>query len=427
MDFKALNREQVFHYSIYLFSFALPFDHKFSNNLVVLCVVLWLFTLPKINAIQYWRTYRLSILLFASIFLIIIPGIIHTENVRVALSKLETRYVFAVFPLIIFIGNFTNEQIRKACFWFCTGVVTSSLICIILNILAYQNADVLTLAEQFTYKILLGPLDLHPNFYSIYVSFAVLIALYEIAFNPQSRAKRLGLIIVILYLIALDVLIQSRAPLTALFLVLFLGIGYWIVKFQHARSKAILFLSAALVAFIVVFVTNEKIRGRFSISVSDIKDKMFRPDSEMDTNPQTMSTIFHLRCWYCATGLLSDYHFFTGYGSGDEKDVLIECYKSHDWIYMVDAQLSAHNEYLSSFLRNGLPEFILLLCTLVIPLIRSVRSEQTLYTAFILLWVLILFFCALNRQSALSFYAFFNAMFFKIMCEQPGRINHLAK
>src|SRR5688572_3175270 len=106
MDLKEISRERVFHYSLYLFSFALPFDHKLSNNLVILSVVLWLFTLPKINVAHYWRTYRLYILLFASLFIINIPGLIHSDNIPVAISKLEMRYVYAVFPLIILIGNF---------------------------------------------------------------------------------------------------------------------------------------------------------------------------------------------------------------------------------------------------------------------------------------------------------------------------------
>ena len=415
MSITQRSREDYFYFSIYLLCFSIPFDNNLSNRFIGISVILWLYTLPKIEVKQKWNDYRYYIILFALPLFIHGVGLIHSDNFPVGIARFEARLAQLIFPVIILLSNLQKDQFRKAGYFLCFGVFVSSFICLGVNygkFLETQGAW----QYHFTYEVLLEPLNLHANFYPLFVCFATLFLIHEAAFEKHNTLVRILLAVSALYMIVLVVLIQSRAPMAALGLILFAGTIYYLISSSNTYRFTKLSIVTVFVILIGLLVSNKSFHGRFSFSVKNIEQNMFAKDADM--NKEILSIIEHFRCWYCATDLLSDYHFFTGFGTGDERDVLTQCYQSNGWSNMVSSRFTSHNEYLSSLIRNGLVELLILIGIFLIPFIQSLKSNYILYSAFILLWILVLFFSSLHRQSLITFYALFNAMLFKVMIQR---------
>jgi O-antigen ligase len=408
-----MQREKLFFYSLCLVAFLVPFDIKITNSVIIISFALWLLSARE-NVRANWPVFNRYFFLFASLYLINIPGLIHTDNLSGGFGRLESRLSYLAFPLMIFFSAIDRRQLRIIGYSFCVGVFIAGLYCLSVSLNTVFHTDPAARSfAQVTYLPLLTPLELHPTYFSIFVSFCIFFLLSELFTALHGSPNRWLLILPIACFAALNFLIQSRAPLASFLLILMIGVAFMVFTLKSTFHKRIAF---AVIVLVVagVLVNYKKVLTRFDLPFRKIPEMVLKPDDNK-TDIATLSTIFHLRSWYCSVLLLSDYHMLTGYGSGDEKDILQPCYQQRGWITMADERQNAHNEYFSALLRMGIPEFSLLLCCLFIPCYLSIKHRHFLYTAFLLLWMTSFFFTTLNLQSAMFFYTLFNALFFRML------------
>jgi O-antigen ligase len=407
-----MQREKLFFYSVCLVAFLIPFDIKITNSIVLISFALWLLSARE-NLRANWPVFNTYFFLFASLYLINIPGLIHTDNLSGGFGRLESRLSYLAFPLMIFFSMIDRQQFRMIGYSFCLGVFLAGLYCLAVSLNTVLHTDPAgRYFGQVSYLLLLEALELHPTYFSIFVSFSTFFLLNEFFTSLKGSRKRWLLILPIASLTGLNFLIQSRAPLASFLLILIIGVAFMVFTLKNTFQKRIAF--AAIVLLLAgVLVNYKKVLTRFDMPFREISEMVLKPDKQADQ--VTLSTIFHLRSWYCSVLLLSDYHMLTGYGSGDEKDVLQPCYEKRGWMNMASERQNAHNEYLSALLRMGILEFSLLLCCLLIPCYLSIKHRHFLYTAFLLLWMASFFFTTLNLQSAMFFYTLFNALFFRTL------------
>jgi O-antigen ligase len=409
------NRSAVFIHCLCLLGFALPFEIRTITILCILLSGIACFSVSNKEDLKArWKSNRIYIFSFSSIFFINVVGIIHSENIDVALSRLETRVVYLLFPILIFLSQITQENLRKIIASFSVGTILSSLYCLAYTTYDYFTRHDLPANIKFSYIELLKPLDLHPNFHAIYLSFTGLFLLHEMLFHKHTRAYQVGIGIFLFVSLILNYMVQSRGPLLAGVALMMMMLIYY--TYKRISVKSILLFLTFIFAIGIGFLNTQKSNSidRFTISTDELTKHFFDADTTFTIDKEAMSTLFHVRSWYCAVGLLSDYHFFTGYGSGDEKDVLVSCYEDHEWSHMVESRYSAHNEYLSAFLRNGITEFFLIVALLLFPLYHALRQKQILWVCFILLWGAVFLISSLNRASAIYTYALFNSLFFSV-------------
>jgi O-antigen ligase len=407
---------KLFFYSLCLVALLIPFDLAITKLVVAIAFALWVVSSWKCVQSE-WPRYGKFLLLFASLYLINIPGLIMTEDLEAGFLRLESRLSYLVFPLLILFSTLDRQQLRAICYSFVAGIAICSFIC--LGAAIYQ----VTLTppdhrsfEQITYLHLLHIFDLHPSFICVFVSFAIFFLFYDLYTYATTTIKRFLLIALTAYLCVFNFLLQSRAPLAAF---VFIVIGFVLILILQSKAYMKLVVAGAIVLAMVVtaiLVNNKSIVSRFELSFGKVPEIVMKPDSLLiNESMPTQSTIYHLRSWYCSVHLLSDYHFFTGHGSGDEKDVLQPCYESHGWLVMAGERQNAHNEYFSALLRAGVAELLLLLACLFIPAVIGMRYRYYLYVAFLLIWMATFLFNTLNLQSALFFFALFNAVLFRMM------------
>jgi hypothetical protein len=414
---------KLFFYSLCLVALLIPFDLMITKLIISIAFVFWLLSSWKCIRSE-WPIYGKFVLLFASLYLINIPGLIMTEDMEAGFLRLESRLSYLVFPLLILLSDLDRQQLRTICYSFIAGISLCSLICLAAALYnVYHTDPAHRTFEQITYIDLLKVLDLHPSFICVFVSFAIFYLFYDLYTYAATTIRRILLITLTAYLCVFNFLLQSRAPLAAF---VFIVIAFVIVLICQSKASLKLLLISSIVLLIVIMafvVNNKSIVSRFELKFGQVPEIVMKPDSLLiNESMPTQSTIYHLRSWYCSIQLLSDYHLFTGHGSGDEKDVLQPCYESHGWLVMAGERQNAHNEYFSALLRAGILELLLLLACLIIPAFLGLRYRTYLYVAFLLIWMATFVFNTLNLQSALFFFAMFNAVLFRMMMQERSAL-----
>jgi O-antigen ligase len=410
-----MQKEKYFFYSLCIVALFIPFDVKITNTLIIAATALWLLSVRRYFKSD-WKTLLPYFLLFAGLYLINFPGLILTDNMSSGLGRLESRLSYLFFPLIILFSNLSKNDFRKIGYSFCTGVTLAGLYCLgnALQIYFATPLDNRSFS-QLSYLELLISLDLHPTYFSLFLSFSIFFLIFDWYEHREAMRRWWPIWLWVGYLLVYNFLVQSRAPLAAFLLIALVVMIGFLMNLKTYRKQILVIMTIVVAGAAWVAVGNETVSNRFNLQLHKIPDLVLQPDTAISEGASTQSTIYHLRSWYCATNLLKDVHFFTGYGSGDEKDLLQPCYTMHGWTVMASERMNAHNEYLSALLRNGILELILVLACLLYPLYLSIRHGHYLYMTFLMLWLAIYFFNTLNLQSAIFFYALFNALLFRQM------------
>jgi O-antigen ligase len=410
-----IQKEKYFFYSLCVVALLIPFDVKVTNVAIIISVAVWLSGVRSYFQGE-WRAYLPYFFLFVSLYFVNFIGLLHSENMSSALGRLESRLAYLFVPLIVFFSNLNKDHFRKISYSFCAGVLLVSLYCLVHALIVYESTDPEHRSfSQLTYVELLQSLDLHPTYVSLFLSFAIFFLLFDLKQNRRDLQHPWLIWLGIFYFLAYNFLVQSRAPLAAFLLIgLFILTGY-LLTLRTYRKRILTAMILIVVAGTWMIARNETLLNRFNLQLEKVPDLVLRRDGHVNEGASTQSTIYHLRSWYCSIDLLKGTKWLTGFGSGDEKDVLLPCYEAHGWEAMASERMNAHNEYLSALLRNGIGELLLMLTCFLFPLYWAIRRGHYLYMAFLLLWLAILVFNTLNLQSAIFFYTLFNALMFRLL------------
>jgi O-antigen ligase len=388
--------EKLFWGSLYCLAFFFPFQPAVSRILIGIVIGLWLIQGKYKNITKRSLIY---IAIFSSYYFINYIGLIHSENISAAIGRLSSRLVYLIFPVILITSSLTTKRINTI-FWIFTASVLS------LSTFAIVRA---ALTDPFTSKY--GPISYtnltdaishHPT----YLSLHVITAIFFVALHLFKEKKWLHIELLLnieIYLIIILLLLFSRGPISGFLIAS--GLIFFFVISKNKSRKIFLAFCTLLFLVLVTIGSFPSFRERFLGPITNIEAKI-------KNDAQDESSALHLKSWYCSVELLSDYHFFTGYGSGDEKDALASCYKSHSWLEMYSARYNAHNEYLSCLLRMGILELLTLLGFLGTAFYTSIKRRNMVYFGFTCVFAVSFFFTTLNDLSAMILFSYFNSLLF---------------
>ena len=88
----------------------------------------------------------------------------------------------------------------------------------------------------------------------------------------------------------------------------------------------------------------------------------------------------------CSIELLKGPEFFYGYGTGDFRDVLRECYKEKYYTALYEEGLDSHNEYFAQMHRHGIIGLLLFVTLLIVPFRYALKYRSPLLAVFIILF-----------------------------------------
>lgn len=378
-----------------LLAFCIPIFKYGIQIPIILLVLAWLF-MPKVKL----KREFIPILIFASIYVFHLIGMLYTENIDRGNRDLVQKLSLILFPMILGTSApIDSKQTRIVFRFFSLGTLVAVAFGYVSSIVDYTSGG----TPSSFYMSEFSPVH-HPSYLSFYMVIAIGFLLLEIE-RISGTGKTLQLWTGVFFLSLSLIFPASKMGFINFYLVMLVVLWKWIIS-RAKTGKLIpplLVLGISFTLFLTFDpVTSFRIERAVDVTAGEHRDGSV---SKVD------GTSARIDAWKVSLTLLRENPF--GYGTGDINDVLVQTFRENDLDQLADKELNPHNEFLQIALAQGLPAAIIFMYSLLFPLGRIIRRRDWLYGIFILS-VLAQFSVEsmLEKQSGVIFFAFFNALLF---------------
>jgi len=341
----------------------------------------------------------------ASIYIIYLFSLIYSSNINYALRKLETGLSLLLIPLIFsLIWNlkdiFNKENIFKQfkLIYFNSVFIYACIILIFLvNIGLFNYFEDPNFVRHFTKVIpIIGQ---HSIYASIFLGLGLLFSLHVFNLKKTIFSKFIFFIQVFIILILLVSLASKGVLIASAFSIIF----YSIFQIKNKKNKIIL-----LGLICLTFVAAVKFSPSLSARIGSFTSALHLTSYEGSiSSTQTRKAIYT-----CAWKSLGDYNWILGYGLGDVKDILMDCYKEYS-LYLVKGKFNSHNQYLSLLIGTGFLGLTSLIYILSIYYRKGIKNKDYFFLSILIFYTCIMFIeNILERQSGIILFLFLTNLFF---------------
>ena len=368
-------------------AFAMPIHLKFIPILIGVFVFLTL--IDGIVNKTFSFNHKGIVITGLSFFLMHLLSVTYSENKDAAWFDMEVKFSLLIFPLLFLFKNpFLLKMKKWVLISFVFGSVVSS---IIMLILAFSRFDGLN-----SYVFYYSELGLfHPSYMSMYFIFAILIIVNIMDNNLKKLSHRIIAYILILFLLVLISQLQSKAGVLSTIVISFYYLIFSFIGSKPLVMRISFFILAISVS--LIFVQKNSRLTAMAESVEKISEE----------GKSNSSTGVRYSMWKITANALED-HWLIGVGAGDIKPVLFEKYEEAHLTKPIRNNYNVHNQYLETFIGQGIIGISLLLLLLLIGIREALKRKKLLLSGFILLIGLSMApESMLNNQMGVVFIAFF--------------------
>lgn len=374
-----------------LLAFALPFGHL----AVTVAMLLWVLSELMTPERSRWiRTYRWWFLLPVLYFLLHLIGLTWSQNLRFGLFDIEVKAGLLVIPLCLLAHGRPDPDERSTIVrWFLIGLILAFVSCLVPAIRTWSATGSL---HGFFYQDFSR--FLHPSYFAWYADTAVLLLWLDPSDRLLKGSLKGGLL---LFLSLLVFLCNSKAGFAGwIFATLF---GAAVGSNRTKSFRSLLFAAAHVLLFVLL---AWKAVPPSENRVQAMQENL-RADSLSARDPR--STAIRVHIWEAAWSLVRE-RPFSGYGTGDVKDVLLDRYAERGLAPAVEKRLNAHNQFLQSWVALGLAGLLLLVWMLPAAAWRF-RSSPLFFGFLLLTGFNFLVESMLETQAGVTFWALFYCLF----------------
>lgn len=339
-----------------------------------------------------------TLIVSASIFLLLVLSISYSENSYYALKKIETASSLVTFPFIFYLID--AASIKK--------IISSRMIAQIKLVFIYSL--LIFLIVTFTYFYLTEPFftikstlihytnlvrirleayQIHPIYLSIYIGVAII---FIVSILGQAKGRfRAFLYGILLILIVFTAMLDKKGPIISLGI-----LGLIFILKNKSQTKKVLLISIIALSFLLVVMPKYQNINRYKELIN------------LD-NPNS-STSVRLGIYECAFDQFLKSPLI-GYGWGDSKDALIECYQ-HSHPEFVGKKYNSHNQYLSVLLSIGIIGLMIFIMYFIYHFRVSFKHKNQVLLLLLIYFMLnMLTENILEREDGVILYAFFLNLF----------------
>jgi O-antigen ligase len=380
-----------------LIAFFLPFGINYGIFIITWALCFFAFSNVKVGLKSVLNNKWSYVLL--TFLLIHVIGYFFSTDKADALTAIEIKLSFLVFPILVFASEYNELQLKKIIISFVSGCILACLICLCRAFYLYLFDDF----NAFFYSEFSW--FMHPSYFAMYLVFAQLIVML---FYPKwlSHLSKLNMkigFICCLFLLCIFLCSSKMGLITALFL---LPATLAIIWFRLGFKKLILGLVIGLIitiagAYKLFPAPFERIKT--AVRVTSSAETIDKTDAE--------STAVRILIWKESVKLIKE-HFIFGTTAGDANDKLIESYEREGLDGALKKNLNAHNQFLQTFIGTGIVGFILLMLMTLGALIHSLIKKNYILSLFCMLIIFnFLVESMLQAQAGFIFFAFFFCLF----------------
>lgn len=344
-----------------------------------------------------WRYFLLN----ASVFIVYLISLTYSDDVSYGFRKIETGASLIVFPLIFSLIsikhlNYIFENIHKLMWIFITTVLIANLAFFIKFYTHYNFVDSVQHFPNIIRSDIYG-WNIHPIYLSMHVAIAIIFSLFLIKKGLSIR-NMVVLLLMDLVLILFLLIMIKKGPILGLVMIMSL----LVVLFKN-RSLWI-FYGSIVTIVIGVIIFHPKVNSKFSELLEINKNN----------HDELTSTNIRMKIYDCAVEITSDAGIL-GFGLGDGKNQLVNCYVEKEAFALSDSQYNSHNQYLGFILNIGYLGLIFFLLFVGIRLIKAYSNKNYLALAVVLFYCIVMFSeNILEREQGVIFFSFFaNLLFLK--------------
>ena len=374
-----------------------------NSILSILLVTWWLIFSKKEFDVSSLKTKLM--LLFLSLYIIGILGMIYTNNMSAGMATLKTQSAIFFFPLVFGTTSVLSPSIvQKITTHFLIAISIASLAGLTFGFYHYFQADNIDL---LTGLHILPFHAMRPVSMGWFCLLAMIIAFQKLESNSK---KSRGLVYACIALITLIIFLLS----IRLVIVCWFAIAlYFFIRMSQTFLIKILLVTASALTLLISGVALPSVKKQwnelfdFSAKTTIILDQ----DSSLGKN--WGGKALRIAIWKCSADILKE-HLLIGVGTGDVQDSLQQTYENRKFYFASrHNKYNAHNEYLQITLANGLPGLLILLSCIVYPLFHYRRRfSGNTYLLFLLLFTLAAVSeSILEVNKGIIWYSFFNSIF----------------
>ena len=344
-----------------------------------------------------WRYFLLN----ASVFIVYLVSLIYSEDINYGFRKIETGASLIVFPLIFSLIstrhlNYIFENIYKFMWIFITTVLIANLAFFIKFYTHYNFVDSLQHFPNIIRSDVFG-WNIHPIYLSMHIAIAIIFSLFLIK-KGLSVKNMIILLLMDLVLILFLLIMIKKGPILGLVMIMSL----LVLLFKNRNLW--IFYGAIITVVIGVIIFHPKVNSKFSELLEINKNN----------HDELTSTNIRMKIYDCAVDITSEAGIF-GFGLGDGKNQLVNCYVEKEAFALSDSQYNSHNQYLGFILNIGYLGLILFLLFVGIRVIKAYSHKNYLALAVVLFYCIVMFSeNILEREQGVIFFSFFaNLLFLK--------------
>ncbi|WP_157111636.1 O-antigen ligase family protein [Nonlabens spongiae] len=333
------------------------------------------------------------LLLGCSIFIFLAFSLLYTEDFEYGVKKVTTSLPLVVVPLSLslwtpkLIAAF-KVFINKFLFVYVLSVLLLSLITI------YQFRDTLWSTDLFRQSLLKN--NLFVGMEALYYSFHLALALMVLVHLFWSSLKFWRQLLLVVLMCALAPILISLSFKSAIlsFLVAF---GLYSLKINHYKVWTL--FAAALTIIVGLISFSKDFNQRFA-------DLFFVKDSSEIEYAEIKKTI-----QVCAIELAPEAGLF-GYGVGDGKQKLIDCYKGKNQTLALNSY-NSHNQYIGLYLKIGFLGLLVFAIYLFSLLYTGLTQKNHLGTSILIfIGIFMLAENIIEREQGVYYFALFLGFLF---------------
>ena len=390
--------QRIFLWACFFMVMVLPFGKAPVSIAAALIFISWI---REGGMRQKWQALKNNpyTWMFSSVYLIHILGMIYTSNLSFGLFDLQIKLSLLLMP-IVFLSTHSYmlyENIQKLFFIFVISCFFAAVFCLIKAAWTYTSSIYVFYYESFS-------MFLHPAYFSMYLNLALCFILFDMEkIWKQNLFTKVFLLFCCVFFPFVIILLSSKIGFFVM-MIIFIVFAYHMVFVRKKFYIGIISLFLLLTSIMYLVLFSPTAFQRFRLSAYALFN-----DAKM--NPHEGTNV-RMHIWKSGMELVSESPFM-GYGTGDIKDVLVKKYLEKGIVEAYTYKLNAHNQFLQICIATGALGFILLVLSLYLPFIHSIRQKKYLYALFILIIFLnFLVESMLETQAGVIFYAFFNSLLY---------------
>ncbi|RLD63044.1 MAG: hypothetical protein DRJ01_04745 [Bacteroidetes bacterium] len=444
LDFIKKNKKlfnKINFYLALIFSFCMPLYKDFLPYIIWFWAISWILEGDFKNKFSNFNNKNILILLLV-FYIFHAIGLLYSKNLDVGFFDLQVKFSIFLFPILLFGSNYLyKKNYNKIFFAFIFGNIAASLICIgfaFYNSISFVDSKlVLDSSIGWSSYFVYANISIfhHPSYFAMYLTFATAILFYLFDYeNKFSIIKyKIFYIATVILFFVMIFLLSSRAGIISEFIVLLGSLFIYTIKYKKILNSSLSFISISLL-FLFVINYNSRVKKleskllhtnhiaffdssknaneniKFSTKKNVSKDNVSVNKADIATpkkNKTEDEKNIRLRIWNVTYELIKE-HLFTGAGAGDIKDELIARYEKENIKKAKKDHYNVHNQFLETFLGQGLIGLIMLVLIILVPLYFSFIKKNYLLFFFILIIIVnFIFESMLNTISGVLFFAFF--------------------